>query len=179
LLGLSCDAANFPELRPDYTISQSILARKLIEFAYPTAIVDAKVDAGGEVHFEVEGLLLGSISGKSSGGGSRAWGINMLKSKLPDAVFNTRVSETFSEEGKRSGWCIPMTNERRLGFGRAVVLLRGATRPSVLEYKNGRYSVDMLATPNQLGISSRLLRKNPECQSGLMCSISYLMRQIT
>lgn len=60
------------------------------------------------------------------------------------AVLNPNVAELFRAD---AGWHIQIANERRLELGSAVFLLRGASRPAVLSFREGEFRVDMLATP--------------------------------
>lgn len=141
LQGLSSDASGAPELQPDYTVTQDILARKLVQFAFPDCVINRRSTNKDEVVFEIEGLLLGTIGCKWTDE-ERSWTFNVNKPRLPNAVFNPLVSELF-----QGSWGIRILNERRLQFGSSVVLLRGASRPTVLRFHEGQYAVDMLATP--------------------------------
>lgn len=145
LLGMSSDAYHSSELQPDYTIPLEQLAEKLVKFAFPTASLryTYDLDTSGEVSFEVEGLLLGTLGGKCRGPGARAWSIHSGKSDLAGAVFNSKVLDL-------QDWMIPMTNERKLREGGTVVLLRGSTRPSIIYKEGDNYKVDMLATPSPI-----------------------------
>lgn len=144
LLGFSSDTADARELQPNYAMPQDVLAQNLIRLAFRNCIIAPQSEKKDEVAFEVEGLLLGTISGKSSGYGKRAWSFNATPSdsKLPNENFNSVAFELF-----QTPWEIRILNERRLQFGSSVVLLRGATRPTVLCYREGQYTVEMLATP--------------------------------
>jgi ankyrin repeat protein len=144
LLGFSSDACDAQELQPDYSMPQGVLAQNLVRFGFPNCVIDPHSDKKGEVTFEVEGLLLGTTQGKWSTGTERSWDFAATPSdsKLPSAKFNHVVSELF-----QNPWKISILNERRLQSGSSVVLLRGATRPTVLRYREEQYIVDMLATP--------------------------------
>lgn len=62
LLPLSSDAWGIPELQPDYTISQAVLARRLVQFAFPDSVINPQSTDQGGVIFEIEGLILGKVS---------------------------------------------------------------------------------------------------------------------
>lgn len=149
LLGISSDARSVPELQPDYTISQDVLAQKLVRFAFPNSVINPQSTRQDGVLFEIEGLFLGTIGGDSeilsfrddidSG---RWWGLDTDKSHLPDEVLDSVVSDLLQDS-----WSIPAVNQRLLQKGSPVVLLRGASRPTVLRLHRGHYVVDVLATP--------------------------------
>ena len=149
LLGISSDASSVQELQPDYTISQDVLAQKLVRFAFPNSVINRQPTRQDEVVFEIEGLFIGTIGGESkilsfrddidSG---RWWKIDTDKSHLPDEVLNSVASDLL-----QGSWNIPAVNERLLQEGSPVVSLRGASRPTVLRLHGGHYVVDMLATP--------------------------------
>ncbi|KAF7513434.1 hypothetical protein GJ744_008728 [Endocarpon pusillum] len=149
LLGISSDARSVPELQPDYTILEDVLAQKLVRFAFPNSVINPQSTRQAEVVFEIEGLFLGTIGGErrclsfrddiESG---RWWKLDTDKSHLPDEVLDSVASDLLQDS-----WSIPAVNERLLQEGSPVVLLRGASRPTVLRLHGDHYVVDMLATP--------------------------------
>ncbi|KAK3361566.1 ankyrin repeat-containing domain protein [Lasiosphaeria ovina] len=143
LLAFSSDVSLAPELQPDYTIPQHVLAHRIVKFAFPSCVIDPASANSTEVKFKVDGLILGDIHSKMTGA-DRDFEFYAGKSKLPMAAENPKVSELFAMQAK---WHIRLSNERRLGLDGSVVLLRGASRPTVLHFKDGKYIVDMLATP--------------------------------
>lgn len=144
LLAFSSDASLAPELQPDYTIPPHVLARKLVQFAFPTCVIDEQSSAGNEVAFGIEGLLLGDIHSKVTDT-ARAFSFHCEgKSKIPDPVISPVARKLFSRD---EGWEIRILNERKLDLGATVVLLRGASRPSVLRYREGKFTVEILASP--------------------------------
>jgi hypothetical protein len=148
LLNFSSDAYNEPILQPDYTISENLLASKLVEFAFPRRTGGPHGDPqSNAVTFEIEGLVLGTINGKWSGKDNmRSWTFqtkNYSKQpQPPDLTFNARVLELFEHQ-----WQIDILSERRLDLDYYVCLLSGASRPTVLRYKDGQFTVVMIATP--------------------------------
>ncbi|KAK5659663.1 hypothetical protein OQA88_871 [Cercophora sp. LCS_1] len=146
LLSFSSDASKVPELQPDYTVSPEELARRIVRFALPGCVVDDTAQgAGTEVTFEAEGFLLGEIVSKMSGGGQgRRFRVVPKESKLPMAVYNPRARELFARD---AGWEICIENERKLDLGESVVLLRGASRPTVVSFWKGELNLVMLAAP--------------------------------
>ena len=170
LLGMSSDAHISSDLQPDYTISLETLSKKLIEFSFPTASVTStyKPDTPGEVLFTVEGLILGQLGGKCRGPGARAWSIYSGRSDLAGAVFNPKVLHL------QDKWMICMTNERKLKEGSAVVLLRGATQPSILKKDGNHYRVDMLATTEPIyGFPWFRESHNKGSWSGILQTLSH------
>lgn len=145
LLAFSSDASQAPELQPDYTISEETLARRIVRFAFPSCVIDTQHLTRTEVAFEIEGLLLGDVRWR--GGlvhGPRHYSFSAGNSKAPKAVWNKKVCELFKED---DGWEIMLEDERKLNDSSAVVLLRGASRPSVIRIHEGEVVVEMIATP--------------------------------
>lgn len=102
LLGLSSDAANSPNLRPDYTLLLSQISRKFIEFALPTCTVLSTSDETQDVTFEIEGLLISKIVTKFSGGNTRYWDFSPRRyASQPDDPFDgelgARAAELFEK----------------------------------------------------------------------------------
>jgi ankyrin repeat protein len=143
LLAFSSDTSQVPELQPDYTVPKHILSHRIVQFAFPSCVIDRQSAAKTEVIFEVEGLLLGDIRCKWRDR-ERDFEFSAGESELPMAVLNPKVAELF---GRDAGWHIRILNERRLELNSSVVLLRGASRPTVLRFREGKFVVDMLATP--------------------------------
>lgn len=145
-LAFSSDASQAPELQPDYTIPEQTLARRIVQFALPSCVIDPPhLSAGTEVAFEIEGLLLGDV--KREGGlkdGPRHYSFHAGDSKAPMAVWNPKVCELFKKD---DGWEILLEDERKLNNSSAVLLLRGASRPSVVRIHEGEVVVEMMATP--------------------------------
>lgn len=144
LLGLSSDASNVPELRPDYTISSGVLARTLVQFALPNAVISPYSADQERVEFEIDGLLLGKLSSWSMNS-ETYWTIDTGESDLPDSNFDPAILKLFEET-----WTFRIASERKLKSGSAVVFLRGSTHPSVLSFNDGKYTVDVLATPEPI-----------------------------
>ena len=145
LLAFSSDASQAPELQPDYTVSEETLARRIVRFALPSCVIDPQPSAGTAVAFEIEGLLLGDV--RRRGGmkdGPRHYSFHAGDSKAPIAVWNPKVCELFKEN---DGWEILLEDERKLNDSSAVLLLRGASRPSVVRIHEGEVVVEMMATP--------------------------------
>jgi ankyrin repeat protein len=148
LLNFSSDAYNEPTLQPDYTISEHLLASRLVQFAFPECTMEPHGDQqSNAVTFEIEGLVLGTINGKWSGKDNmRSWTfqtkIYSKQSQPPDLTFNARVLELFEHQ-----WQIDILSEHRLDIDYYVCLLRGASRPTVLRYNDGKFTVAMMATP--------------------------------
>lgn len=144
LLAFSSDASKVPELQPDYTISQAVLARRLVRFAFPDSVISTQSANQDEIVFETEGLLLGTISSWSKDS-EMFWGVKAGKSDLPNTILNQVALQLFQDR-----WDIRLASGRRLQEDSSVVLLRGASRPTVLRFSGGKYIVDMLATPEPL-----------------------------
>jgi hypothetical protein len=148
LLNFSSDAYNEPTLQPDYTISEHLLATRLVQFAFPGCTMEPHGDPqSNAVTFEIEGFVLGTINGKWSGKDNmRSWTFQSKnyskQSQPPDLTFNARVLELFEHQ-----WQIDILSERRLDLDYYVCLLRGASRPTVLRYKDGQFTVAIMATP--------------------------------
>lgn len=153
LLAFSSDASQSPKLQPDYTVSEEDLARRIVEFAFPKCVIGPTPPAGNGVAFEVEGLLLGDIAV-----GSREWNypIDSSTSKAPRAVWNQTVREIFKKD---NGWEIMVEDERTLGYESAVLLLRGASRPSVVRLHESEVVVEMLATPEPTKVTGNVFRR--------------------
>ncbi len=148
LLFFSSDASHAAELQPDYLAPAPGLARRIVQFAFPSCVIDAQPTDSTEVAFEIEGLLLGRINSKMRKGreSRREFGFSAWESpEIPGLVINPRVAEFF---GRDSEWAIRISNERRLtSFGNTVLLLRGASRPTVVSFRDGKHTTIMLATP--------------------------------
>ncbi|KAL5317017.1 hypothetical protein ACEPPN_016070 [Leptodophora sp. 'Broadleaf-Isolate-01'] len=151
LLGLSSDArnANSPSLRPDYTLSQSQIAQKVIEFALPGSTIISTNAETNDVTFDIDAMLIGRIMTKSSGSNTRYWDFNSRRyvshaTDLFEGKLHPRAVELFEK-----CWVINMPNERKLQLSDFVCVLRGARLPSVLsrDKKDGMYALEMLATP--------------------------------
>ena len=145
LLAFSSDTSQAPELQPDYTVSEETLAHRIVRFAFPSCAIDPRLSAGTEVAFEIEGLLLGDV--RQRGGleyGPRHYSFHAGDSKAPIAVWNPKVCELFKKD---DGWEILLEDERKLNDSSAVLLLRGASRPSVVKIHEGEIVVEMIATP--------------------------------
>src|SRR5687768_16468667 len=92
----------------------------------------------------MEGLLLGDIH-SSWVDTERAFNFHWEgKSTIPNPVWSPTVHKLFSRD---EGWELRLFNERKLDLDATVVLLRGASRPSVLRYREGMFTVAMMATP--------------------------------
>jgi ankyrin repeat protein len=144
LLPFSSDASQAPELQPDYTVPEHVIARRIVKFALPACVIrDTPQTPSTEVTFEIDGFLLGEITMKMSGK-VRDFTFAARESKFPGAVYNAKVTELFDYS---ADWKIKIRNERRLELGNTVVLLRGASRPTILSFRNNKLSVIMLAAP--------------------------------
>lgn len=154
LLAFSSDASTVPELQPDYAIPQSVLARRLVNFAFPDSLISPQSTNHDEVEFEIEGLLLGKTS-SMTWNGETFWNFQAGESVVPNVIFNPVVLELFKDK-----WDIRIASGRRLQDDSAVVLLRGASRPTVLRFHEGQYIVDMLATTEPLKGGSELAFKH-------------------
>ncbi|KAG4435479.1 hypothetical protein IFR05_009051 [Cadophora sp. M221] len=149
LLGLSSDARNAPSLRPDYKLSQSQIAQKVIEFALPESTIISTNTSTNDVTFDIDAMLIGRIMTKSSGGNTRYWDFNSRRyashaTDLFEGTLHPRAVELFEK-----CWMINMPNERKLQLSDFVCVLRGARLPSILnrDRKDGMYALEMLATP--------------------------------
>lgn len=153
LLTFSSDASGAKELRPDYNISSSLFARKIVQFAFPTAAISQDPAAGNEVSFDVEGIFLGEICNGKGGqimgridnqrhDSAKWWRFNIKPHSLPGAILNPWATRIFQDE-----WAIVFKDARKLQPESAIFVLRGASRPTALRFKDGQYIVDMLATP--------------------------------
>ena len=149
LQGLSSDASRAQELQPDYAVPQEVLARKLVHFAFPNSEIQPQSTCPGEVLFKTGGLLLGTIrrgpeilSFRDDIKDGLWWKIDTNMSLLPDGFQNSVARDWIQDS-----WCIPILSERELEEGSLVVLLRGASRPTVLRPYKDFYIVEMLATP--------------------------------
>ncbi|KAH7087094.1 ankyrin repeat-containing domain protein [Paraphoma chrysanthemicola] len=144
LLSFSSDASQAPELQPDYTVPEHIIARRIVRFALPACVIqDTPQAPSTEVTFEIDGFLLGEITSKMSGR-VRDFTFAARESEFPGAVYSAKVKELFDSS---VDWNITIKNERRLELGNTVVLLRGASRPTILSFRNNKLSVIMLAAP--------------------------------
>ncbi|KAK5659030.1 hypothetical protein OQA88_1117 [Cercophora sp. LCS_1] len=145
LLGFSGDAKDAGELKPDYLVDEGDLARRVVKFALPGCEVED--GEGTEVRFRVKGLVLGDV-GRSGGlvGAPQHYSFHAADSNVPGAVWNPKVLELFkkSEDGE---WDVVLEDERKINDGSAVLLLKGASRPSVVKLHEGEPVVEMLATP--------------------------------
>lgn len=157
LLAFSSDASQAPELQPDYTISARTLARRIIQFALPSCVMEPPLLARTEVTFEIEGLLLGDVAqkGMQKVNGPKHYNFSAGTSKVPKAVWNAKVVELFKEG---DGWDVTLDDERKLNKSSAVVLLRGASRPSVIRFHEGEVIVEMIATPEPTMDESQRIR---------------------
>lgn len=158
LLGLSSDASAIPELRPDYTISPSVLARKLVKFAFQNSVISSQNADQSEVHFEIDGLVLGTLGG-SEMNGVMLWSIEPEESSPSAGLFKPVVSSS-AKDTDRVEWNFLIAGERRLQRESLVVLLRGGSLPTVLRFHQGKYIVDMLATPEPFKDGMSLMMKH-------------------
>lgn len=154
LLGLSSDASAIPGLQPDYTIPPNVLAQKLVKFAFPNSVISPqKADQSG-VQFEIEGLVFGTLGGS----GADLCSIEPLESNHSTVLFGPMPLSPASDLDRVS-WNFFIAGERRLHGDSLVVLLRGGSLPTVLHFHQGRYIVDMLATPEPFKNGVQLMRK--------------------
>ena len=184
LLRFSSDASCTPELQPDYSVTPKELAQRVVRSALPGSLISTQPENGNGVVFEVEGFLLGAlrdggvwslvdseINVRSTLGGGiehsgrdgvkndskTVWSFAAHKTHPPNPIYNPVALTMFQDF-----WDIVIKNERRLLQGGFVMLLRGASRPTVLRLIDGEYIVDMLATPEPM----KQTRGNKETSSG-------------
>ena len=152
LLSLSSDASQTPSLQPDYTVPDDVLARRIVEFAFPTCVINKAIQTTGtEVTFEIEGLFLGDIGTKRGRDQRQEFAFAPeLEPRSPTAVLNPRVLELFGRDPIRDDWQINIRNERKLQLRQTIVLLRGASRPTVLSFRDDKWTVVMLTTPEPI-----------------------------
>jgi ankyrin repeat protein len=159
LLAFSSDAHDAAELQPDYTLSKYQLASKLIQYTFPACAVEQNCSNTDSATFKIEGLILGGINTKMSGGGKnkRTWHFRSPElsdlSAAPGMKLNATVSKLFQEP-----WEISVSNERKFQIGSFVCLLHGASLPTILRFHEGEYLVEMLAAPEP----TRWIRKEKE-----------------
>jgi ankyrin repeat protein len=148
LLAFSSDAYNEPELRPDYTISADVLAQKIVRFAIPNSVIMQPAEAKSNlVTFEIDGFILGTVKEKwSQKENMRSWIFDANKTTGNIGPVDTEINHLVAQLFEDS-WQIDLLSERKLHLDDIICLLRGVSRPSVLRFKDGQYSVVMLATP--------------------------------
>lgn len=147
LLGLSSDAHDGTVLPPDYTLSKHDLARKLIQFYLPSCRVErADLET---ITFEVEGFVIGRISGRWSGSAKRRWMFRARQYSQDEDQFDGKLCPAAANlfAGR---WEIFIMNERKLPITGLVCLLRGATRPTILIRRGDGFELDTLATPEPI-----------------------------
>ncbi|KAI0128366.1 hypothetical protein BJ170DRAFT_324833 [Xylariales sp. AK1849] len=143
LLSLSSDACDADTLRPDYSISEATLARRVLQHALPRGVIEHSQEDTANVTFEIEGFVIGKLISDVSTAGSRAFQFSANEDELPGRVLSgSRAREIFKDK-----WKFIILNERKLRIGGLVVLLRGSSRPSILRRTDGEWVVEMIATP--------------------------------
>ncbi|KAL9610351.1 MAG: hypothetical protein Q9167_004949 [Letrouitia subvulpina] len=157
LLGLSSDASAVSDLQPDYTIPPNVLAQKLVKFAFPNSVISPQKAGQSDVQFEIEGLVLGTLGG-SGMDGMKLLSIEPQASSLSAALFNPMASSPASDLNRVS-WNFFIAGERQLHRDSLIVLLRGASLPTVLRFHEGKYIVEMLATPEPFKNGDSLMMK--------------------
>lgn len=145
LLGLSSDASAVPDLQPDYTIPPNVLAQRVVKFAFPNSLINPQKGDQSDVQFEIDGLVLGTLGG-SGINSDTIWSVIPQDSSQPTVLFNSMASSPASDLDRVS-WDFFIAGERKLHRDSLVVLLRGGSLPTVLRFHEGKYIVDMLATP--------------------------------
>ncbi|KAL8657258.1 MAG: hypothetical protein Q9226_002093 [Calogaya cf. arnoldii] len=137
---------------PDYSISPYELARRLVHFHLPESALQPFDSSGNRVVFEIEGLLLGKITGGVTSTGEADLALDTGETHLPGMEPNSFTVEILGvpDETFGSKWQIWTVNDRSQEEDTFAVLLRGSTRPTALRLHQGKYVVDMLATPEPI-----------------------------
>lgn len=163
LLGLSSDASTSPDLQADYTIPPNVLAQKLVKFSFPSSVISSQKADQSEVEFEIDGLILGTLGGHGMNGVT-LWSIEPQESPLSPGLSNPMALSPASNFD-RTTWDFFIADERQLQRGSIIVLLRGGSLPTVMRFDQGKYVVDMLATPEPLKDGVSLMMKHANLPS--------------
>ena len=144
------DALDVPELQPDYSISPALLTRRIVQFAFPEAKLEAHSPDQNATVFEIEGLVLGRVS-SSKADSETFYSVKAGESNLPGAIYNPKVLRLFQDD-----WVIRVPGDDILRKDSCLLLLRGASRPTALRFHEGLWIVDMLATPEPVHDGTKL-----------------------